>query len=75
MRGVLGDRAVDRERGGAQPLGEVARAGELGRLLEVDRLVVALVGLGRGREDRLRQLLGLAQAGRSSMPDTRPVAW
>jgi len=37
---------------------------ELGRLVEVNRLVVAVLGLRAGREDRLGQLLGLAQAGR-----------
>ncbi len=38
-----------------------AVADELGGSVEVDRLVVADVGLRAGREDRLGQLLGLAQ--------------
>ena len=53
-----------------------AIADQLGGALEVDRLVVALVGLGAGREDRLGQALGLAQARRgSAIPETEPVAW
>ena len=39
-------------------------------LADVD--VVAGVGLGRGREDRLRQAIGFAQAAGSSMPQTQP---
>ena len=47
---------------------EVAVADELRRALEVDRLVVAGLGLRRRREDRRRQALGLAQAGRELDP-------
>ena len=43
-------------------LHQLAVADQGGGLLEVDRLVVADVGLRRGREDRLGQLLGLLQA-------------
>ena len=38
---VVGDRGVDGERHVAQPLGQLAGADELGRAVEVDRLVVA----------------------------------
>ena len=60
---VRGDRLVDGDRDVAQPLGQLARADELGRRGQVDRLVVALVRLRRRGEDRLRQLLGLLQPG------------
>ena len=61
--GVLGDRLVDGDRDVAQPPGELVGAHELRGPGQVDRLVVALLGLRRRREDRLRQLLGLLQAG------------
>ncbi len=54
---------VDREGGVAHPLGERAADGR-DHLVEADILVViADRRLGRGREDRLGQLLRLAQAG------------
>src|SRR3954470_23104323 len=60
---VVSHRAVDSQRNLAQPLAQLARAGQLGRLIEVDRLVVPDLGLGGRREDRLRELLGLLQPG------------
>ena len=54
---------VERERRVAHLLGQRAVADERDGALEVDRLVVALLGLRRGREERLGQLLGLLQAG------------
>src|SRR5207248_7149608 len=44
---------------------------ELGGLVAGDVLVVAGLGLRRGREDRLRQLLGLAQPGRQRVARRR----
>jgi hypothetical protein len=68
---VLGDRAVDGERGVPHPLGERAVADQLDGLLEVDRLVVALLGLRRRGVERLRKLVGLAQALRQREPGDR----
>ena len=69
---VLGAAPVDRDRQPAQLLQQLAVADDLGGAVEVDVLVVvAHLGLGRGREDRLRQLLGLAQPGRQLDPADR----
>ena len=62
LASVLGGVLVERHRDVAHPLGQRAIADQLHRALEVDRLVVADLGLGRGREQRLGQLVGLAQA-------------
>ena len=68
---VLGGERVQLDRHLAHLLHQLAVADEFGGLLEVDRLVVALVRLGARREDRLRQLLGLAAA-RSAAGCPRP---
>ena len=61
---VLGDLRVHGHRHVAHRA-RPARASPTSRpSLDVDRLVVALLRLGRRREDRLRQLLGLLQARR-----------
>ena len=62
-RGVVGDEAVERDRRRLD-LVEALLADELDRSGAVDVLVVARLGLRRGREDRLRQLLRLDQTGR-----------
>ena len=54
--------------------GEKPRADELGRVRFADVDVVAALRLGRRREDRLRQAIGLAQPWGSRMPHTSPVA-
>ncbi len=59
---MVGGEGIQRDRQVAQLLHDRAVADDLGGLVEVDRLVVADVGLRRGREDRLGQLLGLPQA-------------
>ena len=62
---VGGAALVERDRQAAQLLQQLAVADDLGGAIEVHVLVVvADLGLGRRREDRLRQLLGLAQARR-----------
>ena len=59
---VIGGELVDAQGGIAHALGQV-RANRLHHRIEIDVLVmVAHGGLGRGGEDRLGQLLGLAQA-------------
>ena len=68
---VVGDRAVDGQRDVAHALGQRAVADQLDGRLEVDRLVVALVGLRRRRVDRLREPIGLAQALRQLAAPTR----
>ena len=52
-------------------LGEHVRADDVGGLGAGDVLVVALLGLGRRREDRLGQALGLTQPGRQRVPADR----
>ena len=54
---VLSGVVVERQRDLADALGQVAVADERHRTLEVDRLVVADVGLGGRREQRLGQLV------------------
>ncbi|SKZ00284.1 Uncharacterised protein [Mycobacteroides abscessus subsp. abscessus] len=62
--GEIGSPAVDVERRGAQGLGEVG-ADDICSLLEGDVLVmITLLRLGRGSEDRFRQLVGLMQTRR-----------
>ena len=65
-------RSVELERDPPQLLHQRAVADDLRRAVEVDVLVVlADLGLRRRREDRLGQLVGLAQAGRQLDPADR----
>ena len=61
---------VERDRALLELAREVG-ADHVGQLLAADVLVVADLGLGRRREDRLRQPIGLAQAVRKAMPAHR----
>ncbi len=72
---VRGRERVQLDRHLAHPLHQRTVADQLGGALEVDRLVVADLGLRARREDRLGQLLGLAQPRGNSIPETAPVAW
>jgi len=66
---VLGTALVDLDRDPPQLFQQRPVADDLRRPLEVDVLVVvADIGLGRRREDRLRQLVGLDQPGRQLDP-------
>ena len=69
---VRGAELVDGDREAAQLLEQRAVADDLGGAVEVHVLVVvADLGLGRGREDRLGQLLGLLQPVRQLDPADR----
>ncbi len=70
-RACVGRERVQLDRHVAHPLHQRAVADQLGGALEVDRLVVAHLGLRARREDRLGQLLGLAQARRQLDPRDR----
>ncbi len=65
--------AVERERDLRDLAHQALVSDQLGGTLDVDRLVVPLDGLRRGREDRLGQLLGLAQP-RGQRDARRPPA-
>ena len=67
---VLGGVLVERQRDVAHPLGQRPIADQLHGALEVDRLVVPDVGLGRRGEQRLGQAVGLPQAGGQLDPAT-----
>ena len=73
---VLGRERVEGDRDSAHALHQLAVADELGRLIEVDRLVVAHcsafvlgVKIGSGRRSDSRRPRG------SGMPEIAPVAW
>jgi hypothetical protein len=61
VQGILGPGGVDGQGRVPQPLDDLPPAHRTG-LLEVQRLVVAARGLGRGREDRLGQPVSIAEA-------------
>ena len=72
---VRGAELVDGDRQAAQLLEQLAVADDLGGAVEVHVLVVvAHLGLGGGREDRLGELLGLPQARRAAR-SRRPRRW